>query len=276
MMRLSIKKIITNFFYLLNGFIFFNKIFRIIAKISLSSIKSVNCGDFLLKFYTPNYVNDFRISTFFSKEPETINWINNFENNSTFLDIGSNIGIYSCYAAMKKSCRVYAIEPSVFNLELLSKNINLNKLNDNIFIFPIALNNKNLISNFNMTSTEWGGALSTFNQKYTFDGSNFEDVFNYKTLGFSLDNLFDIFKLDNPKYIKIDIDGFESLILEGGSKVFNLASEVLIEIDEEHKDKKKYIENFLKNHQFKLNEKSQSKLFANSNYNKSFNQIWKK
>ena len=259
-MRLSIKKIITNFFYLLNGFIFFNKIFRIIAKISLSSIKSVNCGDFLLKFYTPNYVNDFRISTFFSKEPETINWINNFDNNSIFLDVGSNIGIYSCYAAMKKSCRVYAIEPSVFNLELLSKNIYLNKLNDNIFIFPIALNNKNLISNFNMTSTEWGGALSTFNQKYTFDGSNFEDVFNYKTLGFSLDNLFDIFKLDYPKYIKIDVDGLESLILEGGSKVFNLASEVLIEIDEKHIDKKKYIENFLKNHQFKLNEKSQSKL----------------
>lgn len=275
-MRLIIKKIITNLFYLLNGFIFFNKIFRIIAKISLSSIKSVNCGDFILKFYTPNYVNDFRISTFFSKEPETINWINNFDNNSIFLDVGSNIGIYSCYAAMKKSCRVYAIEPSVFNLELLSKNIYLNKLNDNIFIFPIALNNKNLISNFNMTSTEWGGALSTFNQKYTFDGSNFEDVFNYKTLGFSLDNLFDIFKLDYPKYIKIDVDGLESLILEGGSKVFNLASEVLIEIDEEHKDKKKYIENFLKNHQFKLNEKSQSKLFANSNYNKSFNQIWKK
>ena len=275
-MRLSIKKIITNFFYLLNRFIFFNKIFRIIAKISLSSIKSVNCGDFLLKFYTPNYVNDFRISTFFSKEPETINWINNFDNNSTFLDIGSNIGIYSCYAAMKKSCRVYAIEPSVFNLELLSKNIYLNKLNDNIFIFPIALNNKNLISNFNMTSTEWGGALSTFNQKYTFDGSNFEDVFNYKTLGLSLDNLFDIFKLDYPKYIKIDVDGLESLILEGGSKVFNLASEVLIEIDDDHKDKKKYIENFLKKHQFKLSEKSQSKLFANSNYNKSFNQIWKK
>lgn len=275
-MRSSIKKIITNFFYLLNEFIFFNKIFRIITKISLSSIKSVNCGDFLLKFYTPNYVNDFRISTFFSKEPETINWINNFDNKSIFLDIGSNIGIYSCYAAMKKSCRVYAVEPSVFNLELLSKNIYLNKLNDNIFIFPIALNNKNLISNFNMTSTEWGGALSTFNQKYTFDGSNFEDVFNYKTLGFGLDKLFDIFKLDYPKYIKIDVDGLESLILEGGSKVFNLASEVLIEIDEEHKDKKKYIENFLKNHQFKLNEKSQSKLFANSNYNKSFNQIWKK
>ena len=93
-MRLSIKKIITNFFYLLNGFIFFNKIFRIIAKISLSSIKSVNCGDFLLKFYTPNNVNDFRLTTFFSKEPETINWMNNFENNSTFLDIGSNICIY--------------------------------------------------------------------------------------------------------------------------------------------------------------------------------------
>ena len=32
-----------------------------------------------LKFYSPNRLNNFRIKTFFSKEPETINWINNFK-----------------------------------------------------------------------------------------------------------------------------------------------------------------------------------------------------
>ena len=57
-----------------------------------------------LKFYSPNRLNIFRIKTFFSKEPETIDWINNFEENSTFFDIGANIGLYSCYAAKKKNC----------------------------------------------------------------------------------------------------------------------------------------------------------------------------
>ena len=50
-----------------------------------------------LKFYCPNRVNKFRIESFFTKEPETLDWINSFKNNSVFFDIGANIGLYSCY-----------------------------------------------------------------------------------------------------------------------------------------------------------------------------------
>ena len=78
-----------------------------------------------LKFYCPNRVNKFRIESFFTKEPETLDWINSFKNNSVFFDIGANIGLYSCYAADQRNCKVIAFEPSVFNLDLLSKNVYL-------------------------------------------------------------------------------------------------------------------------------------------------------
>ena len=36
-----------------------------------------------------------RGKNFFLKEPKTISWINNFNSNSKFLDIGANVGIFS-------------------------------------------------------------------------------------------------------------------------------------------------------------------------------------
>ena len=60
---------------------------------------------------------------------------------SIFWDIGANVGLYSIYAAKLKNCEVYAFEPSVFNLEVLSKNIFLNKLTDNITTISLPLTN---------------------------------------------------------------------------------------------------------------------------------------
>ena len=42
--------------------------------------------------FTPNRVNHFRAQTFFSKEPETLDWIDGFKKDSNFFDIGSNVG----------------------------------------------------------------------------------------------------------------------------------------------------------------------------------------
>ena len=46
----------------------------------------------------------FRAETFWSKEPETLEWINrNLDNKSNvdlFIDVGANIGIYSLYASV--------------------------------------------------------------------------------------------------------------------------------------------------------------------------------
>ena len=50
------------------------------------------------------------------------------------------------------------------------------------------------ISKFNMSSTEWGGALSTFDKKFTYDGSELKTVFSYSTMSMSLDECINFFK----------------------------------------------------------------------------------
>jgi FkbM family methyltransferase len=93
------------------------------------------------------------------------------------LDIGANVGLYSVYAAKSRNCNVFAFEPSVFNLELLARNIFINDLQLKITIIPIALSDKLGSNIFKMSSTSWGGALSTFGEDFDQNGNKFLDVF---------------------------------------------------------------------------------------------------
>ena len=116
-------------------------------------------------FVSRSLMTEKRYTTLFSKEPDTIDWINSFEQNSIFYDIGANVGIYSVYASiLHKNIDTIAFEPSVFNLEILSKNIYINNLYDRISIYPISLDIKKNQNQFNMSKVEVGGALSGLEQ----------------------------------------------------------------------------------------------------------------
>ena len=110
-----------------------------------------------LTFCTPNYIPQWRSNTFSIKEPETLEWIDRFQRGSVFWDVGANVGIYSCYAAKRSNSKVFAFEPSVFNLELLARNIVLNCLSTDITIVPLPLTDKLRTSALNMSSLAWGG-----------------------------------------------------------------------------------------------------------------------
>jgi len=47
----------------------------------ISEKKSVDINNLKLFFYVPNEMNRFRVNTFFTKEPETLAWINGFKKN---------------------------------------------------------------------------------------------------------------------------------------------------------------------------------------------------
>jgi len=226
--------------------------------------KTIDHNNIKLNFYTPNRLTFWRVKTFSSKEPATLSWIENFNKDSVFFDVGANVGLYSCYAAKLKKCKVYAFEPSIFNLEILGKNIFLNKLKDNVTIVSMPLTDQTKEENFNMTSTEWGSAISSFGENYKHDGSNLNEIFNYKTLGLSIDQMISIFKIKQPDYIKIDVDGIEHLILNGAINTLKNVKEILIEIDNKFQTQEEETKNLLKRSGFKLSEKKVSE------------QIWKK
>jgi len=110
---------------------FRNFIDRIINKIKLKLLKkdfvvSKKIVDQNFKFLITNEIELWRAYTILTKEPETIEWINNFEKKDILFDIGANVGIYSLYAS-KKKIRTVAFEPAFHNFKKLKKNIKLNK-----------------------------------------------------------------------------------------------------------------------------------------------------
>ena len=181
----------------------------------------------------PNRLSNYRADSYFSKEPETIEWLESMECNSILWDIGANVGLYSLYAAKQKRAEVIAFEPSVFNLELFARNVSANKLYDQITIFPLALSDREASGSFNMSSPDWGGALSTFDKDYDQFGKEMEVKFKYELMGVSGDFVVKHMKIKQPDYLKIDVDGVEHIILSGMKKILPQVKSVLIEINDD-------------------------------------------
>lgn len=230
--------------------------------------KSVNHNGIQLLFSTPNWLCEYRIETFSTKEPETLEWIESIPFGSVLWDIGANVGLYSSYAAKSRNCKVYAFEPSVFNLELLARNIFLNNLQNNITIIPLALNNVLEENLFQMTSTKWGGAISTFAAGYDYTGNALNNIFEYKWLGVSMDYAVETLKVPIPNYLKIDVDGIEHLILSGGTNILPQVQGILIEVNKDFSEQYNEVYNLLKQAGLSLIEQ------GNEQSKDIYNQIW--
>ena len=58
--------------------------------------------------------------------------------------------------------------------------------------------------------------MSTFDKKYGSDGDDLIIKFRYSIVAFSLEDVVERITVNYPKYVKIDVDGIEELILNGG------------------------------------------------------------
>lgn len=279
-MKEYLKTVIVNLFNRIIRFLGNNKIVQIffeeVIKYSLNKVGIVTHNGQTLRFAVPNSITLWRLKTFSTKEPETLEWIDSIPKGSIFWDIGANVGIYSIYAAKKSECKVYSFEPSVFNIELLARNIYLNDLSEEICILPIALNDKLSLSQMRMSTTEWGGALSTFEQKFGFDGRQINQTFSYKLLGISMEDAVLKLGIPVPEYMKIDVDGLEHFILNGGLMVLSKVKEILIEINEDFKEQQNACSILLTQSGLYLKEKKHSFEVDNSEvgFQNTYNQIW--
>ena len=193
-----------------------------------------------IKFYTPSLLASYRAKTIFTKEPDTIDWLNkNGSRDNCLFDIGANLGLYSIYYAKKFDAKVFSFEPSFKNLELFARNISLNALQENITLISNPLTDKFLISKFFQGDFKAGAAEASFDNKRFIkehkvrnDNINInKDKIFYYTLGFSIDNLIDKNLIDIPKLIKIDVDGNEMEILNGCKNLLEKSKKISILIE---------------------------------------------
>jgi FkbM family methyltransferase len=246
-------------------------VYRQLIDDAMSQTQTTMYKDIKLNFTVPNTLNKYRIDTYSTKEPETLEWIDAISEGSILWDIGANVGLYSCYAAKARNCQVFAFEPSVFNLELLARNLFINGLSEQVTIIPLPLSDKLSINCLNMSTTEWGGALSTFGESYGQDGNSLEKVFTFNTIGLSMTDLISHLNLPMPDYIKMDVDGIEHLILKGGDAVLKNVKGILIEINEDFDKQIEDSTRYLSEAGLVFKEKRHAEEFNGS---ASFNQIW--
>jgi FkbM family methyltransferase len=248
----------------------------LIVSSAMEQSRTVTHAGLELVLSAPNALCRYRAETFSNKEPETLEWIDGLPAGSVLWDVGANVGLYSVYAARNRQCRVFAFEPSVFNLELLARNTHLNSVCDLVCIVPLALSDTSGASRLRMTSTEWGGALSTFGHDYGYDGKAMRPVFEYQTLGLTMDDAVGKLGLPIPNYIKMDVDGIEHLILRGGGSVLRAVRGVLIEINDNFREQAEQASALLLAAGLRLAAKRQSDLIeaSTTGHDKTFNQIW--
>ena len=135
--------------------------------------------------------------------------INQIKNdNTTFIDIGSNYGAYSIpIAKLKNKINVYCFDPSEKALNQLKDNIVLNDIK-NIKYFNVGVGEKNKTVFFN-------DEIKNYNNSGSYEISN--KYSGKKILINSIDNLIDDGKILPKKkiVIKMDIEGYEFLALQG-------------------------------------------------------------
>lgn len=243
----------------------------------MDQVIDVNHEGSVLKFVAPNSLCYWRAKTFSTKEPETLEWIDSIPKNNVLWDVGANIGLYSVYAAKKRNCRVWAFEPSVFNLELLARNIFINGLTEEVCIVPVALSDRLGFSKMRLTTTTLGGALSTFGQDFGWDGKAIRQVFEFKTIGLSMEDAMQKLAIPIPDYIKMDVDGLEHFILKGGSVILSTIKGILIEVNDDFNEQAEQCSKLLVEAGLILKEKRHSEISAGSaesGFHNCYNQIW--
>tara|TARA_Y100000741_G_scaffold279149_1_gene218926 strand:+ start:1190 stop:2089 length:900 start_codon:yes stop_codon:yes gene_type:complete len=232
-------------------------------------------------FFTPNEITDWRINTFFTKEPETLEWIDSFKGEKiVFWDIGANIGLYSLYAAIKHpNIEIVSFEPSVNNLRILSRNIYKNNFFKQIKIFQLPLSEQeNTFSNMNEMEFIEGWSMSTFGESKDFEGSIFKPNHAYKLFGTNINYLLDKKILKFPNYIKIDVDGIEHKILLGANNHLknNDLKSLSIELNENYDEQFNSVNNLMIKNNFTIKQRNQGKIQKDQKFLKTFNFIFDK
>jgi FkbM family methyltransferase len=189
-----------------------------------------------------NELSAWRSKTFYSKEPETLKWLEFFavinHNYEILIDVGANIGIYTLYWLHFPNTRAIAIEPFDENIRLLSKNIRMNNFTTRVDIISKPLSSQNTLGWSTINDIRPGGSDYKLSLNNNLNQSN-----SIKVETLTLDSILGGKK---EKYIlKIDTDGTDFDILKGAELALKDGKIVSILIESSEEDQG-FIESYLK------------------------------
>ena len=125
------------------------------------------------------------------------------------VDVGANIGYYTCLWAAHPGTTAIAFEPAPRNLEFLRRNVAENDFQDQVRIIPKAVGRKKDCLSFdpgpNSSSGQGSLALSNANRSISVDQTSLDTFFG------ASDAVIDV--------LKIDIEGADTWALEGAQRL---------------------------------------------------------
>lgn len=144
---------------------------------------------------------------------------------STFFDIGACIGEHSINAA-KKGAKVFAFDPIPDTYNVLKKNIELNNLSDQIKAFDFGLGEREYLAFFQYDPINTGKSKKVAEKSdISAEIKPLSKVFKELELNYTTPTLF-----------KIDVEGMEADVIEGGLDTFATLDNVFIIFEDKHSD----------------------------------------
>jgi FkbM family methyltransferase len=168
-----------------------------------------------------------RYESFYDKEPETVKWIDFFATSEmplNFLDVGANIGMYSLYfLSLAKDKSVICVELFQKNFELLTRNLNLNNYLHRAQVVINPLSNEIKEGSVVVTDMRPGGS----GYKLIERDRVYQESTNVQVL--DIDSI--LYPFDQKYVLKIDVDGNDFEILQGGNKALQAGCIVSVLIE---------------------------------------------
>ncbi len=185
------------------------------------------------RYATPNPITRWRVDTFFSKERDTLAWIESFDASDILVDVGANVGMYAIWAAKTRGVSVIAFEPESQNYGLLNLNIHLNGLSEKISAYCMAISERSGFDSFYLQRFEAGGSCHSFGAPIDPNLEAVTPAFRQGCFAAPLDELIAAGVIPAPTHVKIDVDGLEHAVIAGMTETLQNPSlkSVLVEIN---------------------------------------------
>ncbi len=189
---------------------------------------SVDAGDLKFEMITGDVAEYVRVMSF-QDDMHLLDVIKTkLPADGTFWDIGSNIGLYSLYAAkvLKGKGNVVAFEPEKRAFARINENFAKNGLN-NFKAHPFALSDEN--GEFELTVAE---SFGDGNHSLMSKTNHIQGGTSYKVPVFKGDEAREKNNIPVPSFVKIDVEGAEIKVLHGLDKTLRdqACTTVLVEV----------------------------------------------
>lgn len=166
--------------------------------------------------------------------------------NDICLDVGANIGFYSCLIGKRIGLngRIYAFEPVDYNIRNIELNKSLNGLK-NIKIINKGLGDKNEIKELNIFPEE---SMLTAHNSFVMNETLSDNII-FKKKNVEIITVDDwIYKEEIKKvdFVKVDIEGYEYFFFHGAKNLLKMSPIIIFEHNIDRLKKLKIIENDFK------------------------------